>query len=244
MDSLVPTKETRSPSPWPEQRSSITTHRRAGTWSADGRRGRDLVFGISRTRYYAWKRRADAYGLTALVSEGPPGTPDAQASPTRVVERLLTLAVLDPPSAFASMPTASATWASRSPSPPSRRCWSPTAWAAAGAPGPGGGHRGGHLGPAHRGGPGGGPLRVLPGHGRARRAGLPGQLLRREPEGCREGVPVHRHRRVHPLGLLGPSSSARSASPTPPASSTRCWVTTGATGSPSEPCSPTAGPNT
>jgi len=54
------------------------------------------VFGISRTRYYAWKRRADAYGLAALMPKERRTPQMPQATPTHVVERLLTLAVLEP----------------------------------------------------------------------------------------------------------------------------------------------------
>jgi transposase InsO family protein len=54
------------------------------------------VFGISRTRYYEWKNRAERYGLEALVPKArrAPQMPDA--TPTHVIEALLTLAVLKP----------------------------------------------------------------------------------------------------------------------------------------------------
>ena len=54
------------------------------------------VFGISRTRYYSWKKRADAYGLAALMPKDRRAPKMPQATPTHVVERLLTLAVLEP----------------------------------------------------------------------------------------------------------------------------------------------------
>ena len=54
------------------------------------------VFGISRTRYYSWKKRADAYGLAALMPKERRSPQMPQATPTHVVERLLTLAVLEP----------------------------------------------------------------------------------------------------------------------------------------------------
>ena len=54
------------------------------------------VFGISRTRYYSWKKRADAYGLAALMPKERRAPQMPQATPTHVVERLLTLAVLEP----------------------------------------------------------------------------------------------------------------------------------------------------
>jgi transposase InsO family protein len=54
------------------------------------------VFGISRTRYYEWKNVADRYGLDALMPKDrrSPQMPDA--TPTHVVEALLTLAVVQP----------------------------------------------------------------------------------------------------------------------------------------------------
>jgi len=54
------------------------------------------IFGVSRTRYYEWKHRADRYGLAALMPKErrSPQMPDA--TPTHVVESLLTLAVLQP----------------------------------------------------------------------------------------------------------------------------------------------------
>jgi transposase InsO family protein len=54
------------------------------------------VFGISRTRYYQWKNVADRYGLEALVPKArrAPQMPDA--TPTHVVQALLTLAVIEP----------------------------------------------------------------------------------------------------------------------------------------------------
>jgi transposase InsO family protein len=54
------------------------------------------VFGISRTRYYQWKKSADAYGLGALVPKGRRRPQMPEATPTHVVERLLALAVLEP----------------------------------------------------------------------------------------------------------------------------------------------------
>jgi transposase InsO family protein len=53
-------------------------------------------FGISRTRYYEWKNRADTYGLEALMPKERRAPQMPSATPTHVVERLLTLAVLEP----------------------------------------------------------------------------------------------------------------------------------------------------
>ncbi|MGO9456843.1 MAG: DDE-type integrase/transposase/recombinase [Acidimicrobiales bacterium] len=54
------------------------------------------VFGISRTRYYEWKKTADRYGLDALMPKERRSPQMPEATPTHVVERLLTLAVLEP----------------------------------------------------------------------------------------------------------------------------------------------------
>jgi transposase InsO family protein/transposase len=54
------------------------------------------TFGISRTRYYEWKNRADLYGLDALMPKERRAPQMPSATPTHVVERLLTLAVLEP----------------------------------------------------------------------------------------------------------------------------------------------------
>jgi transposase InsO family protein len=53
-------------------------------------------FGISRTRYYEWKGVADRYGLAALMPKERRSPQMPMATPTHVVERLLTLAVLEP----------------------------------------------------------------------------------------------------------------------------------------------------
>ena len=54
------------------------------------------TFGISRTRYYEWKNVADRYGLEALMPKERRCPQMPSATPTHVVERLLTLAVLEP----------------------------------------------------------------------------------------------------------------------------------------------------
>ena len=54
------------------------------------------VFGISRTRYYEWKNVADRYGLEALVPKGRRAPQMPEATPTHVIEALLTLAVTQP----------------------------------------------------------------------------------------------------------------------------------------------------
>jgi transposase InsO family protein len=54
------------------------------------------VFGISRTRYYEWKGVADHYGLAALMPKERRAPQMPEATPTHVLEALLTLAVLEP----------------------------------------------------------------------------------------------------------------------------------------------------
>ena len=46
------------------------------------------VFGISRTRYYEWKNRADLYGLDALMPKERRSPQMPSATPTHVLERL------------------------------------------------------------------------------------------------------------------------------------------------------------
>ncbi len=54
------------------------------------------TFGVSRTRYYEWKHVADRYGLDALMPKGRRAPQLPNATPTHVIEQLLTLAVLEP----------------------------------------------------------------------------------------------------------------------------------------------------
>jgi len=53
-------------------------------------------FGVSRTRYYEWKQVAERFGLEALMPKERRAPQMPSATPTHVVERLLTLAVLEP----------------------------------------------------------------------------------------------------------------------------------------------------
>jgi len=54
------------------------------------------IFGISRTRYDEWKGVADLYGLAALMPKARRAPQMPEATPTHVVEALLTLAVVEP----------------------------------------------------------------------------------------------------------------------------------------------------
>jgi len=54
------------------------------------------VFGISRTRFYEWQRAAQRYGIEALMPKARRRPQLANATPTHVVEAVLTLAVLQP----------------------------------------------------------------------------------------------------------------------------------------------------
>jgi transposase-like protein len=52
--------------------------------------------GVSRTRYYEWKKLADAYGLDALTPKARRHPQLPNATPTHVVQELLTVAVNEP----------------------------------------------------------------------------------------------------------------------------------------------------
>jgi transposase InsO family protein len=54
------------------------------------------VFGISRTRFYEWQAMAERYGLEALMPKARRRPQLPNATPTHVLEVLLTLAVLQP----------------------------------------------------------------------------------------------------------------------------------------------------
>ena len=52
--------------------------------------------GISRTRYYEWRKIATEYGLEALMPKSRRAPQLPNATPTHIVEELLTLAVMEP----------------------------------------------------------------------------------------------------------------------------------------------------
>lgn len=54
------------------------------------------VFGISRTRFYEWQHAAQRYGLEALMPKARRRPQLPNATPTHVLEAVLTLAVLQP----------------------------------------------------------------------------------------------------------------------------------------------------
>jgi transposase InsO family protein len=54
------------------------------------------TFGVSRTRYYEWKKLAERYGTEALLPKARRRPQLPNATPTHVVEQLLSLAVLEP----------------------------------------------------------------------------------------------------------------------------------------------------
>ena len=54
------------------------------------------TFGVSRTRYYEWKNLAERYGPEALLPKARRRPQLPNATPTHVVEQLLSLAVLEP----------------------------------------------------------------------------------------------------------------------------------------------------
>ena len=147
------------------------------------------VFGISRTRYYQWKNVADRYGLDALMPKARRAPQMPEATPTHVVEALLTLAVVEPTigcrqyadrlgdQGFAiAKSTVQKHLVAHGLGRRSQRL----ARAAAIAARPGSDR----CGSRRR------ALRVLPGHRRPRGARLPGQLLHRQAEGRGQGVPA------------------------------------------------------
>ena len=149
----------------------------------------------------------------------PPQLPNA--TPTHVVEDLLTLAVVEPTLGCRQYADrlAERGYAVRQDdgAEAARR-------PRAGPPGPArrssrGDHRR-HDGAVHRRRPGGRAVRVLPLQPSSRLPGGDGQLLHRQPQRRRQGVPADRHRRRHPLGDHAASSSARSPPATRSASST------------------------
>src|SRR5207248_11379165 len=54
------------------------------------------TFGVSRTRYYQWKRVVERYGLDALMPKERRAPQMPNATPTWVVNELLTMAVTEP----------------------------------------------------------------------------------------------------------------------------------------------------
>lgn len=54
------------------------------------------TFGVSRTRFYEWRNVAEQYGLEALMPKERPAPQMPNATPTWVVNELLTLAVTEP----------------------------------------------------------------------------------------------------------------------------------------------------
>ena len=89
------------------------------------------TFGISRKTFYKWRNAAAKYGLAALrpKTKRPPAMPNA--TPTHVLEVLLTLAITTPTLGAASTRTGSPIKVSRSASRRCRTSWSRTVSAAA-----------------------------------------------------------------------------------------------------------------
>ena len=98
MDSVVPSTE--SIESITVTRAEIIYQRRIAVLDHAARVGNVAeacrVFGISRTRYYEWKGVADRYGLAALMPKERRAPQMPEATPTHVLEALLTLAVLEP----------------------------------------------------------------------------------------------------------------------------------------------------
>jgi transposase InsO family protein len=98
MDPVVPTKDPEEPiTVTPDQ---IIYQRRARVLALADELGNvkaacELV-GVSRTSFYEWRRVAEAYGLEALMPKTRRRPQEPNATPTHVVEDLLTVAVLCP----------------------------------------------------------------------------------------------------------------------------------------------------
>jgi len=98
MDPLVPTKELKEAiTVTPDE---IIHHRRLRVLDHAAKGGNVAetcrVFGISRTTFYRWQTRAQAYGLDALLPKQRRRPQLPNATPTWVVEELLTLAIARP----------------------------------------------------------------------------------------------------------------------------------------------------
>jgi transposase InsO family protein len=98
MDPVVPSTEPKEPiTVTPDQ---IIAHRRRRLLELAAELGnvseacRQL--GVSRTRYYEWKHLAERYGLDALTPKARRRPQLPNATPTHVVNELLTLAVTEP----------------------------------------------------------------------------------------------------------------------------------------------------
>src|SRR5579862_4176828 len=98
MDPVVPSKEPKeSITVTPDQ---IIAHRRRRLLELAAELGNVTEacrqLGVSRTRYYEWKRLAECYGLDALTPKARRRPQLPNATPTHVVNELLTLAVTEP----------------------------------------------------------------------------------------------------------------------------------------------------
>ena len=160
------------------------------------------TFGVSRTRYYEWKNRADLYGLEALMPKERRSPQMPSATPTHVVERLFTLAVLEPTIGcrqyadrlgdqgfVIAKSTVQKHLVAHGLGKRSQRLARAAAITAATT---------GLVTEAARDDE---PFGFCLASGGPGEAGLRRQLLHRPAQGRGQGVPAQRHRRLHPLGL-------------------------------------------
>jgi transposase InsO family protein len=98
MDPLVPTKEPREPITVTP--AEIIYHRRVRVLAHAKESGNVAAtcrtFGVSRTSFYEWRGVAEQYGLEALMPKERRQPQMANATPTWIVNELLTLAVTEP----------------------------------------------------------------------------------------------------------------------------------------------------
>ena len=98
MDPLVPTKDPREPITVTP--AEIIAHRRRRLLELADELGNVSeacrIMGVSRTRFYEWRNVAEQYGLEALIPKARREPQMPNATPTWVVNELLTLAVTEP----------------------------------------------------------------------------------------------------------------------------------------------------
>ena len=201
------------------------------------------TFGISRTRYYEWKNRADLYGLEALMPKERRSPQMPSATPTHVVERLLTLAVLEPTIGCRQYADRLGDQGFVIAKSTVQKHLVDHGLGPGPAPGPSRGHHGGHDGTCDRGGPRDEPF------GFCLASGGPGELV------CVDSFYIGRLKgvgKVYQLSAIDVFTRwafVWLVLGTPDATVSmrffdRCCATTAATASRSAPCSPTTAPST
>ena len=202
--------------------------------------------GISRTRYYEWRRIVDAVRARGVDAQGAPRRRSCpNATPTHVVEELLTLAVIEPTIGCrqyadrlaergygVSKTTVQKLLVDHGLGRRAQRVARAAAITAATS--------GLSTEAARR----RRAVRVLPLQPSSRLPGGPRQLLHRQPQRRRQGVSADRHRRRHPLGDHADRHRPAHRRPHDPLHRPRHAAASGASACRCAPCSPTTDPNT